>query len=375
MNRPVLLAVLSAGLFACHDASSPNPSESVPALAKTTSGGVAITSIFSGKEGGQAEDVNDAGQVVGYTENQYYQPLRAFLWTPAQPRGTTGTVQDLGTLGGSTAMAKAINNSGHVVGNTGTGPFLWTQSGGMQSLGLAPGWTSGSAQDINESGQVAGMVQTEVGQRAAIWTVNVGAGGEVQVTGRETLGIPPGWESSIALAVNSAGQVAGWISNASDPNHAVLWTPSPSGWIMADLGSLSGDFGSTAYGINDQGQVVGVSMPHQGCFHPVLWSTQNGIVTAMRALETATGCGEAWAINNQGRVTGRSPPPHGANQATLWTLAPDGVTATIQYLGTLSGTSFSLGMGLSSTFGGTTQVGGLSQPTSGNLRATLWTVR
>jgi hypothetical protein len=59
----------------------------------------------------------------------------------------------------------------------------------------------------------------------------------------------------------------------------------------------------------------------------------------------------------------------------MWSLAADGSTASIKDLGKLSGSAGSLGMGLSGNIGGVTQVAGWSIPSSGGLRATLWTVR
>ena len=383
MQRLALLILAALGLSACRDTSPTAPADSPPpAWGKAGARGVTITSIAPAGPGSQAEDVNDAGQVVGYTETPYYAPLRAFLWTPAQPRGTTGVLQDLGTLGSSGALAKAIDNSGHVVGGSGDAAgvahaFIWTMTAGMQDLGLAAGWTGASAVDINESGQVAGYAETGVGQRAVLWTVSVDAAGAVQVLNRESLGTLPDGGSSVAFGVNNLGQVVGYAySPASGPNRAVLWTRTPTGWIIEDLGLLPGDYGSTGYGINDQGWVVGYSRPQQGCSHAVLWSTTAGRKSAVRALETLGGCSaEAWAVNNQGQVAGRSNPTHGGNEATLWTLAPDGSTAGVRDLGRLSGTAFSLGVGLSDAVGGITQVAGLSQPTSGDVRATLWAVR
>ena len=58
---------------------------------------------------GEAEDINDVGQVVG-AASPATGSTHAFLWTEA-----TG-MTDLGTLGGSFSAAFAINNQGQVVG-------------------------------------------------------------------------------------------------------------------------------------------------------------------------------------------------------------------------------------------------------------------
>src|SRR2546427_3680587 len=78
--------------------------------------------------------INNAGQVVGYASTTADQssPVHAVLWE-------NGTMEDLGTLGGTVAEATAINDGGDVAGwgYTATGEvhaFLW-QGGTMQDLG------------------------------------------------------------------------------------------------------------------------------------------------------------------------------------------------------------------------------------------------
>src|SRR2546429_6713778 len=56
-----------------------------------------------------ASAVNEAGQVVGWSQGSYPDPIHAFLWE-------NGTMTDLGTLGGSTAQAYDINDKGQGVG-------------------------------------------------------------------------------------------------------------------------------------------------------------------------------------------------------------------------------------------------------------------
>lgn len=60
-----------------------------------------------------AEDINDAGQVVGYM-TYYSGPSRATIWDT-----NTGTITDIGTISGGLAaygLAYGINNAGRVVG-------------------------------------------------------------------------------------------------------------------------------------------------------------------------------------------------------------------------------------------------------------------
>ena len=60
-----------------------------------------------------------------------------------------------------------------------------------------------------------------------------------------------------ALDLNNHGQVIGFSDLQGDANfHAFLWTRETG---MQDLGTVPGDVNSLAIGINDAGQIVGVS--------------------------------------------------------------------------------------------------------------------
>ena len=111
-----------------------------------------------------AYDINNMGQVVGGT----YWPLghHATLWDK-------GKMVDLGTLGGTYSMARAINDAGQVVGdsefapgNTTLDPFLWQDENGN---GLAD---PGEMHDLNaflpaNSGWVLMPVPTAVPPKAS----------------------------------------------------------------------------------------------------------------------------------------------------------------------------------------------------------------
>src|SRR5262245_47152693 len=62
-----------------------------------------------------------------------------------------------------------------------------------------------------------------------------------------------GGDSSEASAINNAGQVVGWSTNASGATRGFLYA----GGATTDLGTLPGGTDSFATGINDLGQVVG----------------------------------------------------------------------------------------------------------------------
>jgi probable HAF family extracellular repeat protein len=158
---------------------------------------------------------------------------------------------------------------------------------------------------------------------------------------------------SYAFGINNQGQVVGWsyLSGSTGPLHAVLWDNG----VMTDLGTLGGNF-SQAYGINDQGQIVGSSTTAGGAQHAVVWA--NGTITD---LGTPPGryIGSATAINDQGQVV----------------VAPDGEGAYLWQAGVWTSLGGSIAdYRTSQAFGinDQSQVVGYSYPSSTSVHAFLW---
>lgn len=108
-----------------------------------------------------AWDINDQGQVVGQSETSITGEYHAFLYK-------NGVMYDLGTVpNGTSSYAKAINNSGLIVGDAWVSgrnhAFLYI-NGEMIDLNslIDPeiDWTLAVAYDINEYGDIVGMASS-----------------------------------------------------------------------------------------------------------------------------------------------------------------------------------------------------------------------
>jgi probable HAF family extracellular repeat protein len=279
------------------------------------SGGVMTDlGVAPGFTDGSARAVNAAGQVavsegVGGNING-----DAFLWQ------SSSGLTDLGNLGSSPTIPLGINNATteHAVQVVGTGTpghaWIW-QNGVMTDLNsLLPansGWVLTEADGITDSQQIVGQGTVNGQYHAYLWQFGSAAA-------PTDLGTLPGAANSGAKAINIIGQVAGW-SNTPPPNqdHAVLWT---SGQIN-DLGSLPGDYWSTAYALNSSNHVQVVGSSHHYSDRAVLW--QGGTVIDLNSqIPKKSGWSlleNAYAINDSGRIIGQGQLASGSLHAFLLT--------------------------------------------------------
>jgi probable HAF family extracellular repeat protein len=241
--------------------------------------------------------INNLGQVAGYADSPVSY-ARAFVWDQ-------GVMTDLGTLGGLRSFAWGINDAGQVVGDSDptdqygpTHAFLW-ENGNMTDLGTLGGGGS-FANGINNAGDVVGGAALANGRTHA-FRYHDGV--------KADLGAPPGNTYTTAYAINQAGQIVGTAEFNDDPppynyEHAMLWQDG----TMTDLGTLGGP-SSDARAINDAGDVVGGSqLPGSpGSYPSVGFLYHHGVMTDLNTL-LVPGSGltitSARGINDAGQIIG-----------------------------------------------------------------------
>jgi len=220
-----------------------------------------------------ASRINEKGQIagnsyVGLTPTDACPPFRlvtgAFLWDK-------GHMIDLGNLGGSCTVADDLNNQGEVVGysllagDQGQHPFLW-KDGSLSDLGTLGG-NYAEALAINDAGDVVGWqtLPNDDGLHATLWSKG-------QIT---DLGALPGDKCSLASSLNLRGQVVGLSSlDCSFQDPTLRAFISERGQRVVDLNTLippdSGVELRNAMFINDRGEIAAVGSFPDGHHGPVL---------------------------------------------------------------------------------------------------------
>jgi probable HAF family extracellular repeat protein len=225
---------------------------------------------WQGGTNGFATGINNRGQAVGWAENGVEDPtcnppvvhqFRAFKYDVR----TKEMTELLPLTGDSTSAATAINERGQAVGISGecsnaVGGFsaqravVWGSDGTPAEIDNLGGDAWHTPMDINEHGDIVGFGNPAsvpgdaFGIHAFYWSRHGGI---------EDLGVFDGDGTSQALGINDRGQVVG-VSSGPGDDTAFLWE----GGELIDLNTLAPDYDGTliaAGHINDAGVITGVA--------------------------------------------------------------------------------------------------------------------
>lgn len=243
-----------------------------------------------------ATAIDEAGRAIGNGAARDGEHSAGFVWE----NGRLTALRSTGAAAADT-YAAAVDDRGRTVGWASTAQgvqraTLW-EGGRARNLGTLPGRRWSTAVAVGPAGEVIGYAYTlvksprfmETEQRAFIWR-----SGRLRALG--TLGGPV----SVASALSSRGDVVGWSATKRGARHAFLWRDGR----MRDLGTLPGKTHSIAVAVNTRGQVVGYSYSAADASDARAFVWQAGKLTD---LGTPAGRpARPVAINDSGRIIGQS---------------------------------------------------------------------
>lgn len=211
------------------------------------------------------------GIVVG--EAAYYDAtagrvMRAVAWSRA-----TGLLTDLGTLGGASSVAYAIDGQGVIVG---------------------------------QAQRADGSIH------ATRWTPN----GNGSYTAAEIISDPH--SGSAAFGMNDSGAVAGYWENPASSQREVFVSSPALGFVS--LGTLGGAWGY-AWGVDAQGQVFGQSEDAAGGTQGFVWRPGDPHLVGIGALASPSPYSNVLNASSNGFAAGHSTNALGQSRALLFTRA------------------------------------------------------
>lgn len=200
------------------------------------------------------------------------------------------TITDLGTLGGDLSLANALNEHGHVVGQSRTATkdtraFVY-RDGKMTNLGTLGGNYS-YATGINDAGIIVGNSKPSDKKEHHGFVYQNGTMTDIGTLGGD-------W--CITKDINNQGLIVGLSSNSDQKSNAFLYKDNK----MHSLGVLLG-VQSVAHAISEKGQITGITTYKKDSFdmHTFIYTAEK-----MTDIDPAGNESYAFDINIKGEATG-----------------------------------------------------------------------
>lgn len=236
-------------------------------------------------------DINDAGLKVGSCRYNSYDYVPC-TWQNDSLGSSLGFIDNY-----VSGNAQSVNNNGEIVGylsdtlNYGaprtkaTRAFIFDSANGMRFIENSATDES-VATSINNSGQVVGVIDGQ----AFIWNAQNGL-----QTLDNFIGANTNWTFTAATKINNQGQIIGQ-GTFNNAERNFFWD----GGAVFDLGDI---YKYEVYGLNDMGQIVGLSYDDNGNSQAFLWDKTGGFQNVSNLVsENGWVWQKAADINNRGQI-------------------------------------------------------------------------
>lgn len=275
-----------------------------------------------------ARAINDSGQIVGYG----YSPITGRPPVQAFSFGTSGAALLPQLPGTFASQATAINSSGTAVGfavlSGHSESYTLYQSGSVSAIPLPSGERAFSYPSINDAGLVAGTVSDSSGDNRG-FAYN-------SVTGSFNLLNPlPGDPDSWGLGVNNRGDVLGYSFKFGGDENIGVWDPSGKFHTYFTEGIPSVPTLSNNLLFNDLNQIVITETTDGTSYLVDPLGVRTNLASLTVNLPTGFRLEDVTAINDNGTIVGLGFTSTGAESGFILTPTPEPSSLTLLGLGGL----------------------------------------